>query len=259
MSNSGVATIGGTQAWGANAIFINSGEATFTTNAGSQARNLSINSNGGTIVFASSQSLKSISISGGKVNILPGGSTIVGVNDLSVTSPAEAMDLADGTLVYLYDTTSPATTVRSLLSSTQMYSSLADAQHRVGYAEAVQVYPTLPATLGNEPLDATTLLAKLTAAGDTDLDGVVDAIDLGNLAAHWSSSDAFWFDGDFTYDGNVDVADLKLLAINFTAAAEGASLETLLISFGLPVDAVPEPAIFAPLVFGAVLLRRRRS
>jgi hypothetical protein len=61
--------------------------------------------------------------------------------------------------------------------------------------------------IGDEPIDSTGLIAQLTLAGDANLDGVVDAVDLGNLALHWTSSDAFWFDGDFTYDGNVDVAD----------------------------------------------------
>jgi hypothetical protein len=47
--------------------------------------------------------------------------------------------------------------------------------------------------------------------------------------------------------------------MNFAPAAEGPSLETLLVSFGLPVEAIPEPAMLAPLAAAGMLLRRRHS
>jgi hypothetical protein len=260
MSNSGAATLGGIQAWNSNATFTNTGAATFTTNAGSLARNLTLNANDGSVVFASSQSLKTINITNGTIKIQPAAGIVVGAAALNAAgAPANAFDLADGTFVYHYDTLSPDVSVRSLLFAAQMYSSLADAQHRVAYAEAAQLYTNLPATLGDESLDSTTLLVKLALAGDTNLDGTVDVADLGNLALHWSSSDQHWFDGDFTYDGLVDVADLKLLGMNFQAAPGAASLETLLGSFGLPIDAVPEPAVLLGPIGVALLGRRPRS
>jgi hypothetical protein len=258
MSNTGTASLGGIQAWNASSTFTNTGFATFATNAGSLARNLTINANGGTVVLDAPQTLKGLVITSGRVKLLPGEPAVLGVTELSMdTSAVESLDLADGTLAYLYDGATPSTTIRSLLDSTQMYSSLSDSQHRLGYAEATQVYASLPSLLGNEPLDSTTLLARLTLAGDTDLNGTVDVADLGQLAAHWAGTNKLWYDGDFTYDGNVDVADLKLLAMNFNQAASGPGLETLLLSFGLPAEAVPEPTAIAPLLLGAMLIRRR--
>jgi hypothetical protein len=259
MGNSGTAVIGGIQAWPTNATFTNAGLATFTTNAGSIARNLGIVASDGTIAFDSSQSLRSLSFAGGRARI-SSGAGVVGTDVLTITAnTANAFDLADGTWVWNYTGLNPpGSDVRGWLLGTQIYSSLNDAQHRVGYAEATQLYAALPTTLGGEPIDATTLITRLTLAGDANLDGVVDAVDLGNLALHWTTSDAYWFDGDFTYDGRVDVADLKLLAQNFEVAFGSPSLETLLVSFGLPVDAVPEPSVVLGPIGVALLGRRRR-
>jgi hypothetical protein len=35
------------------------------------------------------------------------------------------------------------------------------------------------------------------------------------LAGAWQQSGKSWFDGDFTYDGTVDIGDLGLLAGNW--------------------------------------------
>jgi hypothetical protein len=260
MKNVGSATLGGIQVWAPNSILANTGIATFTSNAGAVGRNLTINDTEGTIVFSASQTLNALNIGQARASIVPGSDAVIGVLGLgmSFASPVHAFDLADGTLVINYLSTTPAASVRSMLAADQLYSSLGDAQHRLGYAEVSQVYSTLPVMIGDEPIDSTGLLVELTLAGDANLDGVVDAADLGNFATHWNTANAFWFDGDFTYDGLVDVADLKLLAINFTSPADGASLETLLVSFGLPVDVVPEPTIALFAVSGFSLLRRKR-
>jgi hypothetical protein len=52
--------------------------------------------------------------------------------------------------------------------------------------------------------------------GDTDHDGDVDLVDLGNLAAGYGlSSGATWEQGDFDGDGDVDLVDLGTLAGNY--------------------------------------------
>lgn len=79
------------------------------------------------------------------------------------------------------------------------------------------------------------------------------------LAAHFSGANALWHGGDFTYDGLADAADLKLFAMNFIQASDAPALGTLLISFGLPADAMPEPSLLMPAVIAVMALRHRKS
>lgn len=87
-------------------------------------------------------------------------------------------------------------------------------------------------------------------AGDANLDGTVDYLDLGALAASYRDSNCFWEDGDFTGDGLVDHLDLGALAGNYRRS----------ISPSLPNEA-PEPGTLALLAAGAAasgVFRRRR-
>ena len=52
-------------------------------------------------------------------------------------------------------------------------------------------------------------------AGDSNLDGSVNSIDLNNLALNWRQSVAEWSGGDFTANGVVDSLDLNALALNW--------------------------------------------
>ncbi len=54
-------------------------------------------------------------------------------------------------------------------------------------------------------------------AGDSNLDGTVDSIDLNSLALNWRESDVFdWSKGNDSTDGgpNVNSSDLNALALN---------------------------------------------
>jgi len=53
------------------------------------------------------------------------------------------------------------------------------------------------------------------ANGDTDLDGVIDILDVTNIVASNtfnSGSPASWMEGDFNYDGQVDILDISAFA-----------------------------------------------
>ena len=93
-----------------------------------------------------------------------------------------------------------------------------------------------------------------TLAGDSNLDGTVNALDFAAISAHYGQTGADWIEGDFNYDGLVDVADFNLLAANFNQAAPSASHPLL-------GALVPEPA--AMLIACAICLlpdrQRRRS
>jgi lysophospholipase L1-like esterase len=95
-----------------------------------------------------------------------------------------------------------------------------------------------------------------TLLGDTDLDGIVNVVDLANLAENFGGTiGATWQDGDFNSDGNVNVTDLADLAGNF-----GESVDQQPISANVATD-VPEPAGIFGLLVGAALaagIRRRR-
>jgi autotransporter-associated beta strand protein len=59
--------------------------------------------------------------------------------------------------------------------------------------------------------DDTSLTVGFAAAGDTNLDGVIDIIDCANLVSLGkfnSDESAAWTEGDFNYDGVVDVLDV---------------------------------------------------
>jgi hypothetical protein len=94
-------------------------------------------------------------------------------------------------------------------------------------------------------------------AGDINLDGQVDYVDLGLLAGNWNlTSGGTWGIGDLNGDGQVNYIDLGIMAGNWNA---GVVSPTMSFSQALAVSAVPEPATLAILGAGAIgLLRRRR-
>ena len=104
------------------------------------------------------------------------------------------------------------------------------------------------------------VLVKRTYYGDASLDGQVDVADLGILASNWQTSQ-IWIGGDFDYNGTVDVNDLGLLASNWQAGVGtplGPDFATAAASLGLPNVAVPEPASLGLIGLAALSLKRRR-
>ena len=85
-------------------------------------------------------------------------------------------------------------------------------------------------------------------AGDSNLDGSVNAIDLNNLALSWRQDTAAWSGGDFTADGVVDSADLNALALNWRQSIPMASAMSA---------AVPEPSTMLLLILGLALVWQR--
>jgi len=96
------------------------------------------------------------------------------------------------------------------------------------------------------------------APGDTDLDGVVDVLDLANVmssGAYGSSLAATWAQGDFTYDGVVDILDVSALLGSglygqspYTAALEADS--------GVAVRAVPSDLSTIDAAFAAFAMEQ---
>jgi autotransporter-associated beta strand protein len=127
-----------------------------------------------------------------------------------------------------------------------------DGATALGYAELSQIPSGLPSD--------TAILIKYTYFGDSDLNGVVDVADLGNLATAWQSTGT-WVNGDFDYNGTINVNDLGLLATNWqdgTVNPLGPSLAEALAQLGLPNVAVPEPTALGAFAAAGLALGRRR-
>ncbi|MGI9177187.1 MAG: autotransporter-associated beta strand repeat-containing protein, partial [Pirellulales bacterium] len=109
------------------------------------------------------------------------------------------------------------------------------------------------------------LRVSFTAAGDTNLDGIVDVLDAATIlsAGVFNTGEAaVWSQGDFTYDGVVDVLDAA--AMLGSGLFDAGPFMTTGLSGLAPVAAVPEPgtsALVIALAIGVVRAasRSRRS
>jgi hypothetical protein len=63
------------------------------------------------------------------------------------------------------------------------------------------------------------MLSLTRAAGDANLDGVVDAADCALANANWGKTGLFWMQGDFNHDATVNQMDLDAMNANITGAA----------------------------------------
>ena len=124
-----------------------------------------------------------------------------------------------------------------------------------------------------------TVLARYTYFGDTNLDGIVDSLDVDNVIQGFEGFGDDWLYGDFNYDGIVDSLDITELIIGYSgqgkplgdAIGPGQAQFLLSMAQGLTsaqiakfdeVVGVPEPASLSVLAGGPILLagsRRRRG
>ncbi len=181
--------------------------------------------------------------------------------------PTATMDLNDNPLIIDYTGTSPTSTLRASLRGAfdngawdgqGLTSSIVKAnaassnpvKTALGYAEASAIGATM---VGDQTLDSTSLLVRMTLSGDANLDGTVNASDFDALAANYGSTSKIWDQGDFNYDGTVNVIDFNMLAANYN--------QTMSIS---PAPAlgtlVPEPISGGMMLLAAAgLCGRRRA
>jgi hypothetical protein len=132
----------------------------------------------------------------------------------------------------------------------------------VGYADSAD--PGNPAGLSSGTIEVAYVLL-----GDANLDGTVNGVDFGILAANFNHGVSRWDQGDFNYDGAVNGVDFGELAANFNQGASGASApsdsvwgDPAIVAFaeanGLMAD-LPEPGVVGISIgVGVGLLGRRR-
>jgi beta-glucanase (GH16 family) len=81
-----------------------------------------------------------------------------------------------------------------------------------------------------------------TLYGDTNLDGTVNSVDFGAMAANFGKSGKTWDEGDFNYDGTVNSIDFGLLAGDFGQSSANPNLPTVqLLSVTLTPTTIPDP------------------
>ena len=130
-------------------------------------------------------------------------------------------------------------------------------------------------------VDSTSVLIKFTYAGDADLDGDADGVDIGKWAINFTgelgggpTATRVWSQGDWDYDGDVDGVDAGLWATTFTGELGGNGLGSVVVNdptlspeaaqilAGLGVTVVPEPNLIGLALCGGGLTaftsRRRR-
>jgi autotransporter-associated beta strand protein len=205
----------------------------------------------------------------------PSGGSIVGGNSkpaasipATVSAPA-TLDLGNNELLIHYSGASPIATIAGYLVSgyaggtwtgpgIDSSAAAANASYGLGYADSAD--PGNPAGLAPGTIEV-----KYTLLGDANLDGTVNGVDFGILAANFNKGVNSWDQGDFNYDNAVNGVDFGYLAANFNKGSSGGSAlsDPALVAFaqanGLMAD-VPEPTCAALAgITGIVLLRRRRG
>ena len=100
------------------------------------------------------------------------------------------------------------------------------------------------------------------AAGDTNIDGLIDILDAADVLSSGrfdSGAAATWAEGDFNYDGVVDVLDVadSLGTGLFDLGPYGSAAAAGSGAAAGPVAAVPEPAAGWPIVAGLVAVAAR--
>jgi hypothetical protein len=238
--SSGKLTVGtailGNVAGGIGSLTVSAG--IFTAGATSIRNGSQFNFNGGASSFGSLDLQSS-----GKLIVAPsGGVNVVRATWLSM-GPGTQLDLADNDMILDYSG-SPGTLetdLRDNIFAGRLTSSTASPGISLAYADNANLHL---ANFAGGPVDGTSMLVRLTYAGDTNFDGQVDIQDLLALATDYNTSGNVWMGGDFNYDGVVDGADLALLAANWQAGVGNPlaqPLDATLAGLGLPDTSVPEP------------------
>jgi fibronectin-binding autotransporter adhesin len=233
---------------------------------------------GGILEFATKIPNGPVTISGGTLKVAAKGTpnSAAGTSVVpSLTITGSTLDLTNNSMIIDYN--DPVGTlvsdVRGYLKSGKMTTSSGTATTRLGYADNAVLGKT---TFGGVSVDTSSVLIKYTYAGDADLDGDADGVDIGTWATNFTgelggTGSQVWTQGDWDYDGDVDGVDAGLWAQAFTGELGGNGLGSVVVDDpniapgaaailrGLGITVVPEPVGLGLLTVGlAGLLRRRR-
>jgi hypothetical protein len=157
--------------------------------------------------------------------------SVVQTNSLNVSPTAAYLDLNNNAMIIDYgNNADPIGTINGLLQSG--YAGGAWNGYGIRSTAAADDSSQLTAigSADNQELGDTTfagvtvaqnsILLMYTYYGDTNLDGVVNRLDVSNLAIGYGFNESGWQNGDFAYSGSVTKLDISLLAqgYNFQGA-----------------------------------------
>jgi hypothetical protein len=211
---------------------------------------------------------------------MPNAHTLV-TRQILFNSIGSRLNLSNNSAIIDYAATSPLPSIKSKLASgyangqwdgngIQSTSAAQQSGTGIGYAEAsalLGIGGTQTASFNGRTVDATSLLLKFTLAGDANLDGAVNFVDLVALAQNYNTLDgsAVWTRGDFSYDGMVDFTDLVKLAQNYNQSLPVTPIPGAPTGFADDLTQafaqVPEPGAcpLTLLAWGLAARRGRRS
>ena len=232
---------------------------------------------GGTLLIATNGALPNgnVSITNGLLQLAPN-TGLAQITNLSITGTG-TFDVNNNHLLINYGANAdPIASIAALLATGfnsgnwngpgGIVSTAAAANslsYGLGYADSAD--PGNPADLSSGTIEI-----KYTLLGDANLDGIVNGIDFGILAANFNKGVTGWDQGDFNYDNVVNGIDFGQLAANFNKGASGADFgpgplsDPALVAFaqanGLMAD-VPEPGslLIISCTAATILARRRKA
>jgi hypothetical protein len=247
-------TLGGSTTLATGTTLTKLGAGTLNIGSGlTQAGAATVELNAGVTNLGGNVNVSALHVGTGAMGRLTGGNRLV-THALSLSG---MLDLGTSSAIIDYTGTTVADSIRAMIVGGSLTSSAADPAKTIGYADNTV---TALASFAGQSVDATSVLARLTFVGDTDLNGAVDVDDLGRLASHWQSAGP-WTSGDFDFNNTVDVNDLGLLAVNWQAGVSAAPLplSEALSNLGLAVSVPEQNSLVLILATAALKCRRRRS
>jgi hypothetical protein len=211
---------------------------------------------GASVAFVGTQAAGTLSVAAGDrvtvANTASGAHAVLVVGSLSLAATA-TLNLAGTDLVVTQGTLAAVTaaaktgyangawTGPGLDSST----AAADATHLTAVGIAVATTAT---TLDGIAVPAGAVMAKVTAYGDANLDGVVNVADYTRIDAGFISGGTGWANGDFNYDGVVDGSDYTLIdnAFNMQATPPASAVAPATSVLAAPAALVAQQSAVAP-------------
>src|SRR5262249_50722819 len=173
---------------------------------------------------------------GSHIVLGPSGANVLRSGPLTIQAGG-LIDLGDNDQIIDYGTPGPnailTAQVRQWIHDGVITTAAATPTTRLGYGDNAVLHKT---TFSGQSVGNSSMLIKYTYAGDSDLDGDADGVDIGTWATNFTGelgggagATRVWTQGDWDYDGDVDGVDAGLWATAFTGELGGTGLGSVVV------------------------------